>query len=516
MHTLWTTVSLDAAIQKVQKDLPPRVQARSSGAAEGLVASGHHYLQLGKEAMDRANHAAKSARGDVSLLMQTMSRAAPGMHAVFSHAVAEEDGFLGQVEHECSLAVAAMEQQLARLREALAFNQEQVRSAAKGAHVRLQERVKKLRAASEKSEAHLRAATLRVVAEWSAMSTAYKMVQSETLAAVQAMKDAMAPGSDERAACDAALATLRALQDLMLTAEEDMVRVNASVEPGAGKDSDAITDLSLVYHTIRRTRDQVVEVVKKSLDVGGSEALDKYQTPETVEARLRGAKAAQSTAEKRQAKAREALEVLAKNPEVQGGITSAIAARHEKQIADADVTAATDHVKVLVEELSKVRVQQVFRRLSEASSAQSAWMDTARRLKHAAKTLMASTASKKEKQRVCEETTKWAAEKTVQEARALADRALATTTSRVQEVMVQILRTVADRIGQHLQSEASTRPRKLSLQELGSAMEGTPQAATLALQYYKSLEHLCGTYVAAATANLDLVFAWTLQKVDEF
>lgn len=231
-----------------------------------------------------------------------------------------------------------------------------------------------------------------------------------------------------------------------------------------------------------------------------------------MESKLRSARTTLAAAEQRQATAKKTLDAIPAGTES----AAAISARYNKQIADAEVTAATAHVRVLVEELSRVRVQQVFRRLGQASTAQSSWMDTARRLKHVTKKLIATRASKKEKQRVCEAMSKWAAEKTLEDAKKDAERSLCGATARTQQVLIQILKKVSDTITLLLQDEAQSRPKKLSLRDLGTAMENTPQAASLALQYYKTLETLCGTYAAATNAHLDLVFAWMLQKVDDF
>ncbi len=558
--TTWSKpcVSLEAAVDAVVQQLPCRVLARAHDTSpddgskddSGPAASDDaHYLQACRQTMDHNNLAAKSARQDVAVLLAEIRKIAPGMHGLFVQAVAEEDAFLGQVETECTHAVGAMEKTFARLREAIALGKEQIRGAAKGAKIRLKDRLTKVQAEGKRTEDHLQAATARIIAVWQTKSSAYRATHTDTVQAVQAMCAAMPHDSDERAACAAALTTLQALGDLLKSAEENMAVAGQA------------TDLGIVCQVITRAKDHVALVVDKALhglelyttnegddatpgdrnDADDADDAHHAQhehdahprppstrrglhgtapnhahapTPEQVEQKLRDAKQQITQYETKVAD----LSAHAKR-HVTSTTREAVASTHRLTVARANLEAAQATVKILTDELTRARVQQVFKRLSDASSAQAAWLGTADKLKSASKRLMASAASKSEKRFIFAETAKHAAEKTIQEARQHASKFLDDEIRAAQVTLKTILKSVADAMQHMLQQEADTRDKKLSLRALmaeGAVDPASPHVTTFALQYHQRLNMLCKAYIKAAETHLDLVYAWVQNKINGF
>jgi hypothetical protein len=552
-------VSLEAAVDAVVQQLPCRVLARAHDTSpdDGSkdASDDAHYLQACRQTMDHNNLAAKSARQDVAVLLAEIRKIAPGMHGLFVQAVAEEDAFLGQVETECTHAVGAMEKTFARLREVIALGKEQIRGAAKGAEIRLKDRLSKVQAEGKRTEDHLQAATARIIAVWQTKSSAYRATHTDTVQAVQAMCAAMPHDSDERTACAAALATLQALGDLLKSAEENMAVAGQAA------------DLGIVCQVITRAKDHVALVVDKALHGlelyttnegddatpgARNDADDAHHehhthhthhthhvhdahprppstrrglhdtatnhahapTPEQVEQKLRDAKQQVTQYETKVAE----LSAHAKR-HVTSTTREAVASTHRLTVARANLEAAQATVKILTDELTRARVQQVFKRLSDASSAQAAWLGTADKLKSASKRLMASAASKSEKRFIFAETAKHAAEKTIQEARQHASKFLDDEIQAAQVTLKTILKSVADAMQHMLQQEADTRDKKLSLRALmaeGAVDPASPHVTTFALQYHQRLDMLCKAYIKAAETHLDLVYAWVQNKINGF
>ena len=465
--------------------------------------------------------ACKASREDLDMVMTSIRSVAPTVYQVLIQAVAEEDRFWAEVQQGCTSALKAMHHVLAQYGQRVQFAQEALRKASHGARVRAQARLKTLGAAAAKDRAALQQSAADLVAEWHGAAAPYRAAQEEALATIMRTRAAMPAGSTEQAACDSAVGTVRVLRDILATTGAELEAIAAT----SGQDflAESAHALGLVHSVMEATSKQVREVVAAIQRAPGKGGLASRDVA-AVEREVRDAEAGLAAAKARLARTASVsvstpTPTPTRTPARTPTTMQSIETERQRRFAEADVVAASDKLRVLLEDLSTARVHQVMRQMDAASQAQSKWLHTAHRLKHATKKLIATSASKHEKALMCEAVTLWAADRTVADAQCAAYARLTRDGEKALAALGAILHDVTLGVQSRVHQEAADRPTKLGLEKLGTLMLGAGAAATtvaaLAMQYRDRLQVVCQAYAAAAAAALQFVYGWLAHHIHD-
>jgi hypothetical protein len=514
------TMTLQGVLTWLQEVLPKAVLGggQNTPAVAETAASA---FSTAAARVDQVGTQCRAARGDLQLVLDSLQAVEPAVFGVLAPAVGQEDVFWTDVQTGTTQALTTLRAVLTRLGELVLFAREQLRGAAKGAQVRAQARLDKLAEAVHRGAEALRATALQLTAQWQARALPYRSAQDQVLAALVQARDATPAGGPERAACDAAVDTLRALQNVLATAEEELGTLQASLSPPAVPEF--VHALGLVQHVMKRTHDQVAQVVSQAKQAAskvgvGVQGAGTVRAVGVVQAALKAAEGRLAAAQKRAAAAEAAAAALASSrSDSPQAVEQLIDARREKQVAEADVAAAQDHVRVLAQELSRARVQDVVRQMDATSQAQTAWLAAARRLRSAVKKLAATAAAQHEKALMREAVVRWAADRSVAVAAAAVGDRLRKDVVAALEAVAQVLRHTAASVETRIDQETAGRPGRLALDQFAALMQQAPHRAStlgaLALQYRTKLEAVGTTYVAGARVWLQFLYAWIRRQV---